>query len=227
MVVATVHVSEFLHLIHRVEPAVPAYLAEIEVRAAATELCARAPIWLSTETFALTSNGQAIPLPDFPVGQEVLTAVSGIKRVTYGPDRITLSPVEYGSDESLLDADGQNPSHFFQEQPDTISVSPFKAGDITIFMWLKPAYGFDPKTMLTSAADARMKYLPAFLLTHHAETIANGALSRILSTVGTDYSNPQAASMFSARFEMACDAASSRAFSGQQRAPLRVPASWI
>lgn len=228
MAVATAHLGEFMHLIHRVDHRVPEYLAEIEIRAAAAEFCGRAPVWRHISEFAITTDDQAIPMPTFtPALTSVRASITSIIKARWGSDLRELAPVTFDSDEAATPANGMEPSYFYQVTDDHISVAPFKTGTIRLHLTLKPSLGFDPMTMVASEADADLKYLPEFLLTHHADTIANGALARILTTVETEYSNPQAAAIYMAKFEAAINAASGKSLSGQQRAPLRVPTSWF
>lgn len=65
-------------------------------------------------------------------------------------------------------------------------------------------------------------YVDALLFEDHAETIADGALARLLATPDQAYSDPQGGLLRAARFRAAKDKARADVNTGLLRAPLRV-----
>jgi hypothetical protein len=105
------------------------------------------------------------------------------------------------------------PNYFTQTEPDTIRLVPFMAGTLGLHLWLKP----------TQDADQ----LPDWMVDQHRETIAHGALARILLIPNQSFTNPEMGMVFANAFQSKLDGLSNKGFTGQQRAPVRSKATYF
>lgn len=105
------------------------------------------------------------------------------------------------------------PRYFTQTEPDTIRIVPFDAGTLRLDVWLKPSQ------------DAEQ--LPDWIVDQHRETIAHGALARILLMPSQAFTNPELGVAFANSFQARIDKISNKGFTGQQRAPMRTRATYF
>jgi hypothetical protein len=188
--------------------AVPA--AYVAIREAATEFCERTRLWRYADDFDMTEDdAEGISTPYGSVLHE-------IELVQFDGDDLGARTV------SWLDAFERGwrtggltgkPQYVTQTEPNTLRVVPFQAGHVNIFVWLKPS------------VDA--EELPDFLIDQYRETIAHGALARILAVPSKPYSNPQLATAFIQSWVSRLDEFSSMGATGQQRARPRTRASFF
>ena len=105
------------------------------------------------------------------------------------------------------------PKYVTQTEPNTIRLVPFQAGDVKLSLFLKPAQDADE--------------LPDFLADQHRETIAWGALGRILLIPNQSFTNPEMGAAFGQAFQQKLDGKSTMGVTGQQRAPVRTRPSFL
>lgn len=221
MSIADTRLSEFLPYVIPHCPACPDPVAEFLLRQAAIEFCERTRCWRYVTSVEITAA--TVDLPAL-----ANTEVDEIEEATH--NGVRLSPTTYL--ESLpvglygAQADAA-PKWITQVGPGSMIVSPFLAGTLRLSLILKPqsgvAMGFDPDDPLRDAKNV----VPAFILSHHAATIAAGALARILMLPGQPFTEPGMAAVKRAEFDAATNSLAAKFQKGQQRAPLRTTARWM
>lgn len=178
-------------------------------RDAAIKFCQRSRSWRSDEVYPLTS-------PEINVMAKCDAVIFDIESVRWRQSAgdqwgQKLDPVHY--DEIADEYRDGNPRYFAQKLAGTLQVSPFAAGELRVVMYLKP--------------DNNTFELPDYLIELHAETLAAGALSKILMLSAYDFADPQMAMVHLNTFNTALDANFRENTRGQQRARSRSKASFL
>lgn len=178
-------------------------------REAAIKYCQRSRSWRSDEIYPL--NGPEINV--MAKCDAVIFDIESVRwRQTAGDQwSRRLDPVQY--DEIADEYRSGNPEYFAQKLEGTLQVSPFAPGELRVVMYLKP--------------DLQTFELPDYLIELHAETIAAGALSKILMLSSYDFSDPQLAMVHLNTFNTALDANFRSNQRGQQRARSRSKGSYL
>ena len=178
-------------------------------REAAIKFCQRSRSWRSDEIYPLVG-------PEINVMAQCDAVVFDIESVRWRQSvgdqwSRRLDPVQY--DEIADEYRDGNPQYFAQKIAGTLQVSPFSAGELRVVMYLKP--------------DSNTFELPDYLIELHTETIAAGALSKILMLSAYDFSDPQLAMVHLNTFNTALDANFRSNQRGQQRARSRSKGSYL
>jgi hypothetical protein len=179
------------------------------IRQAASEFCERTRLWRFQDTFTVTaSECEALYAPqDSEVFEIEYVDFNGVK----------LDPKDIG----WLDDNMRGwrtgeltglPKYFTQSEPNTISLAPRYSGTVNLSLWLK------------TSQDATT--LPDWVVSQYRETIAHGALARILFIPNQSFTNPELGAAFGSSFAGKLNELSSKGFTGQQRAPIRTRASF-
>lgn len=194
---------------------VPEPVAEFNLRMAAIEFCERTRCWRLAISVPVSSNNQTIVAPAF-------TTIHQFEEVTH--DGRLLIPTQYTSlPPEVLSGELQEgqPAWISQTEPGQVTIFPYLAGTLRMTVFLKPQhgtqFGADPVNPLRDA----LNVVPAFMLTQNAETLAAGALQRILAMPGKPWSDPGRAMYFKDEFDKGCGASFASNITGQQRAPIR------
>jgi len=177
------------------------------IRQAAIEFCERTRLWRYEDSFPVeVDDCDAICVPFGAVVHE-------IERVLFNGQ-----PLEPKSTQWL--DQNQNgwranpltgtPHYVSQIAPDTLTIVPKMAGTASLYLWLKPSQ------------DATE--LPDFIEQQYRETIAMGALHRILLIPNQSFTNIEMAGAYGQLFQKRLDGLSVKGSIGQQRAPLRTKA---
>ena len=181
------------------------------IRQAAIEFCERTRLWRFDDEFQVSfDDAEGISAP---YGAEI----HEIEAVSFNGQ--PLDPKTTGwLDEHMRGwrTAGQVtgvPHYFTQTEPDTIRLVPFMAGTLGLHLWLKPAQDADQ--------------LPDWMVEQHRETIAHGALARILLIPNQSFTNPEMGMVFANAFQSKLDGLSNKGFTGQQRAPVRSKATYF
>ncbi len=178
------------------------------IRQAAIEFCERTRLWRYDDAFDVTAEGcDSIMAPFGAVVHEIEHATFNGQPLK---PRTTqwLDENENGWRSASYTG---NPGYITQTAPDTITLVPRGAGLLSLNLWLKPSQDCTE--------------LPDFLHDEYRETIAMGALSRILLIPNQSFTNVEMGAAFSQMFQSRLDAKSTKGSSGKQRAPNRTKAS--
>ena len=208
----TIALDAFLPLVMPHCPGVPEFVATRNLRMAAIEFCERTRCWRHLASVQIGQDGQAIAAPCF-------AAIHLIERATFEDGR-DLVPIQFSDvDEGAVqEAVGGHPAYITQSRYDTVRVIPFQPGRLDLSLFLKPvngeSFGFSQGGVVRDHYDQ----IPEFMWTMHAEPIASGAISRILTQPDKPWTNPQLAAPHAARFEAAMNTHFGASVRGQHRA---------
>ena len=172
------------------------------LRSAAIEFCRSTRSWRHAAVFpVLDDTNIVVPLPIGANLFEVDKAWLGTRQ---------LDPLPYADVD--LDREPGLAQFLSCVTGNEFVLSPPESGDLRMTMFLEPARDVEE--------------LPDYLYHDHAETLAHGALAKLLILPNQPYTNPAMAGNFAALYQMAVDRLFSNNVRGKQRAPLRSRASF-
>jgi hypothetical protein len=225
MALATTALSELLPLIRQHVPGCPNPLIVQELRMASIEFCERTKMW--REEFAVTFDAQDHEITPFNYAVihefEVATFDDG-SGTEFG-----LMPVPHmmsNAQDRDVSTTAQ-PIYITQPYPDTVTLIPYGEGTVTIQAIMKPISRPRYGVVDATTWQARINVLPTFILDRYGETLATGALGRLMAMLGKRWSEPNMAAARLAMFRSELDALSNSNIRGQQRAQIRSAASWV
>lgn len=225
-------------------PTCPDFIAEQAIRMAAIEFAERSRAWRHIGAARITHRAFGEVLLDGMMGDSMFhllfvsggteyraVADMGIGDPISGPtpaviheiefaefDGVRLTPVQFST---VSDTEEGTPRYITQIAPNVVTVLPFAKGMIRLSLFLKPSaetlYGTDPANPLFDS----LNVVPDFFITLHGQTLALGALARILSIPGEPWTDEQKAVFYKAEFEAKLSGAFRQNMRGQQRAPIR------
>lgn len=207
-----IELDDFLPNIRLYAPGVADPTAYFAIRQAAIEFCERTRTWRFNDEFNVTADeAEGLLAP----ANSVVLDIDGVwfngqKLTAKTPNQLDklLPTWRSGADKSE-----SKPLYVTQTELNTIQIVPFQAGKVKLSLFLKPAQDADE--------------LPDFLADQHRETIAWGALGRILLIPNQSFTNPEMGAAFGQMFQQKLDGKSTLGFTGQQRAPVRTRASFL
>lgn len=209
MPVQLVPTSVLLPQIAAFAPTCPAFVAEQQIRMAAIDLAEVSRAWRHVTTLPITGPQNTMVAPPGAAIHEIEFAEF---------EGQPLRPIQFSTFEE--DREGF-PQHISQTTPDSIALSPWKAGELRISMFLKPradnAIGQNPAKPFEDAHNV----IPDFFISLHGNTLAQGALALIFGIPDEPWSDPARASYYGAQFREARDRAFRSNMRGQQRAKIR------
>ncbi|MDO8983017.1 MAG: hypothetical protein Q7V03_05215 [Cypionkella sp.] len=192
------------------------------MRDAAIEFCERTKCWRVITDAYLVENGEAMVTP-------ATATIHLIEEATWNGH--ILQPVQYTDirpDELTGNTTQSPPAYVTQIEPGKVQIYPFQVGGILrISAFLKPRADSIYNSDAANPFDDANAVVPDFLFMQDAESIAFGAIARIMAVPEHRFSNDQKSLYYRQMFNEACDRRFSRHMRGQQRAPLRVKASWM
>ena len=204
--------DEFLFNIRMYAPGVADPTAYFAIRQAAIEFCERTRMWQFTDEFPVTAEEcEGLLTPAGSVVHEidhVWFDGQELRKVTPGKLDELIPAWRSGADKPT-----GTPSYITQTEPNTITLVPFGSGSVRVSLYLKPTQDCDQ--------------LPDFLAEQHRETIAWGALARVLLIPNQSFTNPEMGAAFGQSFQARLDGKASKGITGQQRAPIRTRASFL
>jgi hypothetical protein len=213
---ATVALSKFLPLVLPHVPGVPQFMATFNLRLSAIEFCKRTRCWRHVVSVLFDAATEAVVAPAYAAIHEFETALWNNE--TY------LRPIQFSDvdEPSATAAAGSVPQYVTQAESNTVRVIPAADGTLALTLFLMPVNG----SSFAADADGNMVDLydvvPDFLYLQHAEAIAAGAIARLMSMPGKDWTNPQLAAVHAARFHDSATTHFSVSLRGQHRARPRV-----
>lgn len=204
--------DEFLPNIRMYAPGVADPTAYFAIRQAAIEFCERTRMWRYEDEFEIVADDfEGLLSPPSSVVHE-------IEAVWFDGQKLT--PKTTNQLDEMVPAwrNGDTkptgtPSYYTQTEPNTIVLAPFGTGTVKLSLFLKPAQDADE--------------VPDFLADQHRETIAWGALARILLIPNQSFTNAEMGAVFGQSFQSKIDGKSTKGSTGQQRAPVRTKASFF
>lgn len=210
--------SSLNHLILPHAAGAPLPAVYTAIRASAAEFLRRTRLWPQRITMAVTPAVIHIPVPlNGGIMFEIARGEDGYGRVWFDGDR--LRPVEFATltPQELDVSSVGTPRRYSQPAEQTISLVPRGTGELML----------DTYCTLPVTGPAMDGYLPDTLAAEHAQSVASGALARLMVIPKRDWTNPQLAGVHMAIFNADCDRLFARYVQGQQRAPLRTKPSFM
>ncbi len=206
-----VDLSVFLPHIRQYAPGVSVPTAYFGSRQAAIDFCHRTKMWRYEDDFDVSaSDSEDISTP-------IDSVLLDLEAVYFDGNKLTPKTPGWLDENARGWRTGEligGPSQFVtQTEPNTIRLVPGADGHVNIYAWLKPSQ------------DAEQ--LPQFLGDQYRETIAHGALARILMMPNMPFTNPNQGAAFAVLFNGALDTFQNKGIVGQQRARPRVKASFF
>ncbi|MDP1636132.1 MAG: hypothetical protein Q8L69_15805 [Gallionellaceae bacterium] len=197
-------------------------MAIAPLKDAAIEFCERTKCWRTITSPTLASNGQALVTPS-------TATIHLIEEATW--NGLNLEPVQFtdiSPDELTGNTNQSPPGYITQIEPGKVQVYPFQSGGtLRVSAFLKPRADAVYNTDAANPFDDANAVVPDFLFMQDAESIAFGAIARIMAVPEHRFSNDQKSLYYRQMFDAACNHRFSRHMRGQQRAPMRVKASWM
>lgn len=206
-----VDLSVFLPHIKQYAPGCPAPTAYFGLRQAAIDFCQRTKTWRYEDDFTVSANDcDQISTPADSI-------LLDLEKVLFDGNPLEPKTTAWLDDNvrgwRTNETTGGPSRYVTQTEPNTIRLIPGQDGHVYVYAWLKPSQ------------DAEQ--LPEFLAAQYRETIAHGALARILMMPNMPFSNPNLGGMFMTLFSGALDNFQNKGSMGQQRARPRTRASFF
>lgn len=204
--------DEFIPNIAIYAPGVAEPTAYMAIRQAAIEFCERTRMWRFDDEFTIAADdNEALLAPASSVVHEIEGVwFNGQKLRHVTPDKLDqLVPTWRSGDTKPTGT----PAYVTQTAPNDIVLVPFGTGSVKLSLFLKPAQDAD--------------VVPDFLVDEHRETIAFGALARILLIPNQSFTSPDMGAAFGSAFQQRIDGKSTKGITGKQRAPVRTRASYF
>jgi len=214
------NLTTFLHLVNPHAPGAASQQMLQALRQSAIEFCERTRCWRHRAEIDLTEQGQAIVAPDE-------SEIHEIERAEFNDMRLT--PVQF-DDVPFEDIDtsaGTTPAMITQETFNQVSIVPFEAGTLKVSLILKPRHGDDMQIGADGFLQNAYDSVPAFLHSRYSETIAAGAIARLLVMPQQPFTNPDLAMLHGRRFDQGVDNANGARVRGQHRARPRSRAAFF
>lgn len=230
--------TDLLPLIAPYAPSCPAFLAEQMIRFAAIEFAERTRAWRHIAHIEVT-EGNAPPLLSGVIGEQEydllftvghvegldvladVPAVAVIHEIEFAEfDGQRLTPVQFST---IASETTGAPQYITQVAPNALTLIPFQPGKLSLSVFLKPASGSDYGGDADNPLFDAFNVVPDFFVTLHGDTIANGALARILSIPNEPWTDEAKAALYEARFREKLKTAFRSNMRGQQRAKIRTP----
>jgi hypothetical protein len=188
----------------------PDVMARDRILAACIDFCEQTQAWqdwLTPIDVVANTQDYTLPVPDG-------AAIAGLEEVKLGDAR--LDPLTRAD---ALDLYGETwdsdlrgtPAGYLRPDDYTLSLCPIPADSATGL--LKVYATLQPARNATTVPDQ--------LAEHHRETIAHGALARLLAVPGQPWSNPPLAAFYAQQFAGQIGSAAGKAAKGLTRRPLR------
>jgi hypothetical protein len=217
--------ASFLPHVSVYVPDAPQPAALMMLRLAAAEFCEATALWREIVT---------VDLPDDPVALEIAQESSTIVRIERAEyDGLMLAPtalVDVSSQD--IGADGLRgiPHSITQITENTAIIAPWPTepgGSLFLSLILKPVVGARFGVSGATTLQTEQNRVPRFLFDNHADTIAHGAVSKLMMMPRQSFTDPAAAAYHLAAFDAAKRERASHGFSGQQSARPRIKAQFF
>lgn len=215
--VVTVNLQEFAPMVQVYAPTAPWPTVTANLRRAAIEFCERTRCWRQPTTVTMSGQDEVIVAPQY-------AAIHKIEYATF-EGNTDLKPIHF-VDARHWQGDGQ-PRFITQANPNTVRVIPYMDGELDLSVYLKPVEGQSITAPAGGYPLDEYDVVPKFLYTNHAETIAAGALMRLLIIPNQDFTNYDLAPFFAARFDKAANEDFGKNLIGQQGAAVRTKAHFL
>lgn len=195
-------------------PGCPNPVALKNLRLAAIEWCERTRAWRSITTATVTEQGFAVVAPDFATIHEIETASF---------EGVELMPTQFSEvDPSNMVETGAMPEYITQVSPNTVTLVPFKTGELQLTLFLKPRSGDEfGSNGAGGLKQDDQNQIPEHVFIQSGESIVFGALARLLLMPKVDWRDDKKGLYYKAEFDARVTDQFSSSIKGQQKAPAR------
>lgn len=197
--------DDFMGGIRPYAPTVAEPTAHNAIRQAAIQFCERTRMWREEDEYQNVAGADvAVTVPE---GSQLID-FDIVSFNDFEPlDPATTQWLDRNYRGWRTNASPGTPRYVTQLTTNTLRLVPGMDGIVKVSMWLKP--------------DQACMEMPSFLSSQYRETIAHGALARLLAIPGQPYSDPTAADYYLRLFMGRLDALGTKGSAGQQRARSR------
>lgn len=201
--------DEFLPDLRLYAPGLADPTAYLFLRKAAIDFCERSRVWRFEDEFPIIGDhGDPIFSPAGSVIHEIEGVWFNAKKLRpVTPEKMDQLVPYWRAGSAVITIPNGTPQYVTQTAPNNIVMVPYGAGTVKVSLYLKPSN------------DAME--VPDFLVDQYRETIAHGALARILLIPNQSFTSPDMAAAFGNSFRGKVDGGSTLGAKGQQRAPIR------
>lgn len=214
-------ISDLLPYILPKVPSCPLPYAEFMARLAVIEFCEKTRCWRQIIEATVAENNATLIAPQG-------STIHEFEEVTLNGRELT--PTQF-TDVVSAEMQGPQPNaqanYISQIAPGQVAVYPFEPGVLRVSCFLKPRHGQAIGLDAAAPLDDAYNVLPSFMVAQYAESLAAGALARILETERSDFFNPELSQKYRGDFFAAIGSNFRSNVRGQQRAPLRVRPRWM
>lgn len=213
-----VSLSLFMPMVMPYCPTAPEPIVMQNLRLAAREFCKDTRCWREVVTIAVTEN---------PVTLSTSCAdatIVAIQSALFDGRVLEAVPFDQASLDSYMTKTGRADS-FTQDESDRFIIMPAEVGTLIVSAYFAPSSG--TKRRIGDDEIEPQNQVPHFLFNEHAEAIAHGALSRILSLPKQEYTDGNLAGYFGQQFRQAKGEVQAQVIKGKQRAPIRTKPRWM
>lgn len=218
MALTYINLSEFLPLVHPHVPNAALPTQTQALRKAVINFCERTRCWRETFTIDLVEQDSAL------TGEQTFATIHQIDTAEFDGERLTPAQFSMFTKKDL--GEEGRPQFITQSGPNTVSVVPFCAGELRVTAFFKPVHGAEYVAVADSSPQNDFNRVPDFLLSRYGETIAAGAVARVLMLPSEDY-DPNKAALYAQQYEDGVARFSDENVFGQQRARARVRPSYF
>ncbi|WP_104019127.1 hypothetical protein [Roseovarius nitratireducens] len=217
---STINLIEFLPLVRPHAPGAAIPNMTQALRKAAIEFCEKTRCWRYRVNVQVTRQ-------DYPVVTPAYAEIHEIERAEFDGNRLT--PVEYDdlTFQELSQAEAGVPHLITQMTYDQVAIVPFATGSLSLSLFLKPRHGDNMTTGTDGLPSNFYDLVPEVLYSRFGETIASGAIARLLIIPQQPFTNLDLAAVHQAKFEDGVSRFNAANVRGQHRARPRVRASWF
>lgn len=202
--------DEILPSIRPYAPGVADPTAFFAIRQAAVEFCERTRLWKMEDEFPVTED------QDEALMAQPGAVIHEIESAWFDGHKLQRKTTAW-LDQNCVGWRDRNakgyPQYVTQTDINGVSIVPQATGTVRLELFLKPAQDTDE--------------LPDFMVDQYRETIAWGALGRILLIPNQSFTSPEMGATYMGMFKQKLDELSAKGFTGQQRAPVRTRASFF
>jgi hypothetical protein len=203
-------IDVFLPYVRPFAPGVSDPTAYRAIRNSVVEFCERTRLWKYESTTTITASAaQAIATPS----GSILHDIEAVSFNGHPLRPVTPSDLDWLSPNWRTEAEGGLPQYVTQIDQNTLRIVPRLDGELYLCLRLKPS------------KDTNV--IPDFIANEYSECIGWGALGRLLMVPGQQYTNPDMAVAYTARFGQKLDTLANKGIKGQQNAPKRTRASFF
>ena len=181
------------------------------IRQAVIDFCEKTRLWKFEDAYTYSQDDGELLSPEGSVIHEIeLVKFNGLELRKVTPQWLDRTVPNWRGETAV---ESGAPQYITQTVPNNIIVVPAATGELYYSLVLKPSQD--------------CMSVPAFIADQHRETIAFGALARVLMIPNQTFTDVQMAAAFASAFQAKIDVKAASGTIGQQCAPIRSKSSFM